>query len=232
MKNYRYQAGFIGAIAGSVVGGLFGARGARKQQRSSQGMAREQMDFQAGQAATARDFNERMVQEQRAYATEMSSTAHQRQVADLRAAGLNPLLSANSGASTPSSAAPSSPSPSGAMGQAQNIEGAAVGTGLDIYSRLAQIENVKADTRLKGEQGKALGVPSAVGETTQGFFDYLKQQGKKLPESISILARELENYLASDAAGTPNKKPRVGVTFPNQGKGKRLTQEEYDNWKE
>lgn len=96
--------------------------------------------FSAAEAQKARDWTERL-----------SNTAYQRQVADLRNAGLNPILgiSKGAGASTPSSAAASA-SMASAPNQAPAPDfGKAVTTSLAAKRLEEDIENIRADTELK-----------------------------------------------------------------------------------
>lgn len=86
----------------------------------NQASADKQMAFQAQQNQQAMAFNAEEAQKNRDWQTQMSNTAHQREVKDLIKAGLNPVLSANAGASTPSGATASGYSSSGASASADN----------------------------------------------------------------------------------------------------------------
>lgn len=109
--------------------------------------------FSANSAAkgqkNANQMSQDSAREQMAFQERMSNTSHQREVADLRASGLNPVLSANSGAS----------SPGGAMGSFQStqavsapLKAEAATKGINSARAIADINNINASTKTQQTQ--------------------------------------------------------------------------------
>lgn len=145
------------AAAAALIGAAITAVGQHNTNQKNKGEAQKNRDFQMN----------------------ASNTAHQREVADLRAAGLNPILSAGgSGASTPSGGQATMENQFEALGSAV----------ADAPSKYMQTKNAQADLGIKHGQ---LDVQSAQVENLNAQSIAAKAASAKDAMATQVMKKDL-----------------------------------------
>lgn len=139
-------------------------------------------------SAKANKANRQMADKQMDFQREMSGTAYQRSRADMRAAGLNPILAAKMGGAS---------TPSGAMAVSQNeLSGStqAVASAIELKRLKAEVTNIEAQTA------------KTAAET--GLLEFVRQK-EKLLNPLYKEGTDMVSSAVSTAKEWFNAKPTV-----------------------
>ena len=166
-----------------------------QQQASSAEQAAILRDWQAEQNRIAMEFSAAEAAKNRDWQEMMSNTAHQREIKDLMAAGLNPVLSAMGGNGAPvtSGATASGVTSAGAMGQTDMSLSGVLGSLLSaLISSATQISNTNTSAL------SAMYGADKAAETSRYVAD-LSSQTQLTTATISRMATEFAARTGADA---------------------------------
>ncbi|AXL15258.1 DNA pilot protein [Microviridae sp.] len=177
----------IDPFFGSLLAGGLSFLGGERRNKAASAQSQRQMDFQE----------------------KMSSTAHQRQVADLKAAGLNPILSARYGGSS---------TPGGSSAPVTNSIGEAATTAMAARRMQADVKKIEADAENAVLTGKNINADT---DKKQAERQYLIQQWNESNERMMNTAQDTRNKRAQHTTET-NKHTGQSLTQKQMGLAIRL----------